>query len=155
MSLYRTASLCALTLTVGGLLAASSVVHASGVYIPGNKFDYLINGLRTPGSYSPSYSYPYVPAQQPYTSAYYAAPEVDPSAALLELHVPANAEVWFSGEKTSQRGEVRAFVTPSLERGHKYVYQIKVRWLNSSGKPVENEKRVPVRPGDRLNLQFK
>jgi uncharacterized protein (TIGR03000 family) len=159
MSRYRSVSLCALT--VASLLAASSAVLASGVYIPGNKFDYLINGLRNPGSYygpSSSGQYvapnPYVPAQPPYASGYYGTPQIDPSAALIELRVPANAEVWFSGDRTTQQGSVRDFVTPALERGHHYSYEIKVRWLDSKGQPIEKHKKVPVRPGDRLNLQF-
>lgn len=98
----------------------------------------------------------YAPAAD-YTSGYYfgRTEEMIPlDAALITMQVPANAEVWFSGEKTQQTGTDRRFVTPALEQGHRYAYQIKVRWTDKDGKTVEREQKVPVRPGARLNLAF-
>ena len=76
------------------------------------------------------------------------------NAALIELHVPANAQVWFSGDETTQKGADRSYVTPDLDRDRKYAYQIKVRWTDKDGKQLEREKRVPVRAGDRLNVDI-
>ena len=117
-------------------------------------------GYSNPGFYrtdnsGPQYSgYNFAPATAPasadYTSGYYFGRREDmvpANAALLEMQVPANAEVWFSGEKTAQRGADRAFVTPELDQGRRYAYQIKVRWTDKDGKTVEREKKVPVRPG--------
>jgi uncharacterized protein (TIGR03000 family) len=147
---------CAAGMVALTLLASTGFAQTSRAYIPGNKFDYLINGLRTPGSYSPGYVAPAYNPPQYYNSGYYFAPrqDVPANAALIEMRVPANAEVWFSGEKTTQTGDTRAFVTPALESGHKYAYRIKVRWKDEKGQPVEREKKVPVQPGSRVSLDF-
>ncbi|OAI42292.1 hypothetical protein AYO40_00170 [Planctomycetaceae bacterium SCGC AG-212-D15] len=154
MKRFTSGAIAALAVVLVGSLGASTAL-AQGHYIPGAKYDYLINGLRSPGStYGPSY---YAPAQSPYQSGYFFGSreaEVAPDAALIRMQVPANAEVWFSGEKTEQRGQSREFVTPALDSGRRYAYRIKVRWLDDAGKSVEREQRVPVRPGDRLNLRF-
>jgi uncharacterized protein (TIGR03000 family) len=91
-----------------------------------------------------------------YESGYYAArPEfrIADDAALINMRVPANAEVWFSGEKTRSTGEQRSFVTPSLEADRKFAYEVRVRWMED-GKPVERVEKVRIRSGDRLNLRF-
>jgi uncharacterized protein (TIGR03000 family) len=73
---------------------------------------------------------------------------------LINLRVPANAEVSIDGNKTSQTGRLRSFVTPALERGTEYSYEIRARWMND-GKPVEQTRKVNFRPGDRLTLDFR
>jgi uncharacterized protein (TIGR03000 family) len=106
---------------------------------------------------APRYNYQQYVRPVPAYQAYYAPePEyiVPRSAALIRLEVPANAEVFFSGEKTKQRGKSRSYVTPPLEAGRQYVYHIKVRWMDSTGKVVEREQRVPVHADDRLNFDF-
>ena len=42
-------------------------------------------------------------------------PEVPAAAALFRVRVPADAEIWFSGQETTQRGPYRLFVTPQME----------------------------------------
>jgi uncharacterized protein (TIGR03000 family) len=74
--------------------------------------------------------------------------------ALIRLRVPANAEVTFDGDKTSQTGALRSFMTPELERGNEYSYEIRARWMND-GKPVEQTRKVNFRPGDRFTLDFR
>jgi uncharacterized protein (TIGR03000 family) len=140
-----------------GLFATARPAQAQTTYIPGNKFDYLINGMRSPTYSSPRYSTGYPAANYDYYSGYNATrPEyvVPANAALLNLQVPANAEVWLSDEKTTQTGDARSFVTPALEVGHKYAYHVKVRWTNEKGEKVERERKVAVQPGSRLNLRF-
>jgi uncharacterized protein (TIGR03000 family) len=142
-----------------GLLATARPVHGQTTYIPGNKFDYLINGMRSPTYSSPRYNSGYYreAGNSDYYSGYYATrPEyvVPANAALIKMQVPANAEVWLSEEKTQQTGAARSFVTPALEPGHKYAYQVKVRWMNEKGEKVERDRKVAVQPGARLNLRF-
>ena len=88
-----------------GLLATARPAHAQTAYIPGNKFDYLINGMRSPTYSSPRYSTGYPAANSDYYSGYYATRP--------EYVVPANAaptcsacerEVWLSDEKAQQTG---------------------------------------------------
>jgi uncharacterized protein (TIGR03000 family) len=66
--------------------------------------------------YEPAYDYgpPTV-----FAPASYYSPDTSQgsNAAMLELRVPENAEVWFEGDKTSPTGTVRHFVSPSLEPG--------------------------------------
>lgn len=143
-----------------GVASLCGMANAQTPYIPGNKFDYLINGLRSPTYSNPRYSGGYYYGPNAVDPGYYAGyaprPEyvVPANAALIEMRVPANAEVWFSGEKTQQSGEARSFVTPALEPGHNYAYRIKVTWTGAKGEKVEREKKVAVRPGARVNLNF-
>jgi len=58
--------------------------------------------------------------------------------------VPAGAEVWIEGAKMSQRGPARIFVSPPLEPGKNFSYEIVARW-NDNGQPVERRQEVPVR----------
>lgn len=78
--------------------------------------------------------------------------EVD-RPALLELRVPAEAEVWFNGEKTIQKGDERIFRSPSLPAGKTFQYEVKVRW-NKEGKEQEQTRTIPVRAGEQIRLTF-
>jgi uncharacterized protein (TIGR03000 family) len=120
--------------------------YRNGSYYPDSSF------VTTPAA---DYTTFYGPAQD-YTSFYAPQPayRIPEGAALIQMEVPANAEVWFSGDETAQRGEFRSFVTPPLEAGRNYVYRVRVRWTDQNGETVERTQRVPVRPGDRLNLRF-
>jgi uncharacterized protein (TIGR03000 family) len=79
--------------------------------------------------------------------------DIPAAAALFRMRVPEDAEVWFSGEKTAQRGPYRRFVTPQLEDSRTLTYEIRVRW-RQDGKDVVRDRRVTVRAGDRLTLDF-
>lgn len=111
------------------------------------------SGYSAPAYYSPAVA---SPAESTYESGYYGTrPEfvVPANAALIEVAVPANAEIWFSGEKTKSTGDFRSFVTPTLEKDRNFAYEVRVRWMEN-GKVKEKVERLPVRPGDRLNLRF-
>lgn len=119
-----------------------------------------------PGYYYGDYSYPvynsvpsyappppvneqrsYYPPAQPATPA--------PTTATIELYVPASAEVWFQGKKTSQTGTLRHFVTPPLSPGTDYSYELRARWTDSSGQVQDQTQEVTVQAGRQviLNLQ--
>jgi uncharacterized protein (TIGR03000 family) len=80
-------------------------------------------------------------------------PSIDPNAVVISLRVPANAEVLIDGNKTSQNGAVRDFVTPPLETGRQFSYDIKARW-SENGRPVERERHVNFHAGDRLMVNM-
>src|SRR5262249_26327995 len=103
--------------------------------------------------YAPQYYS--APAEQTYESGYYGTQRdsIPADAALINLTVPTNAEVWFSGDKTTSTGGFRSFVTPPLESGHNFAYQLRVRWMED-GQPRERVEKPPVRPGERLNLRI-
>ena len=72
----------------------------------------------------------------------------------MVLRVPSTAEVWFNGTKTAAQTKAgRRFVTPALEPGQDYTYDIRVRWTEE-GRPVEQTRRVLVRAGDRVTLNL-
>jgi uncharacterized protein (TIGR03000 family) len=98
-------------------------------------------------------SYAAVPAPQDDDYAYGASQETDRNAVLINVRVPANAEVWFDGTKTSRTGGVRSFVTPPLEPGREYSYEIRVRWIEE-GRPVERVRKINFRAGERHTLNF-
>ena len=50
-------------------------------------------------------------------------------------------------------GNQRTFVSPPLEAGYSYSYEIRVRWGDDK-QSVEQVRTVPVRMGERVNLDF-
>jgi uncharacterized protein (TIGR03000 family) len=71
----------------------------------------------------------------------------------VRLIVPADAEVWFDGTKTSETGATRDYVSPALAFGKDYSYEIRVRWI-ANGQPVEQTRKVSVRPGALTTVDF-
>ena len=103
-------------------------------------------------------TYDVVPSVQ--TSSFYppdttSAPAATDTAgsATVRVQVPADAEVWFDGAATRQRGEDRVYSTPPLEAGRDYHYDIRARWMEN-GRPVEETRRVGVRAGQETNVDF-
>ncbi len=78
---------------------------------------------------------------------------VDNRSALVEVRVPPDAQVWFDGDATRQRGSDRLYTSPPLDQGQTYSYQVKARW-SQNGKPVERTKTVRVRAGQRAMVDF-
>ncbi len=72
---------------------------------------------------------------------------------LLNVSVPANAEVWVEGKKTAESSAFRQFISPPLAPGREYSYDIKVRWAED-GKEVTRSRHITVRAGDVVNLSF-
>jgi uncharacterized protein (TIGR03000 family) len=85
--------------------------------------------------------------------AYGALEGVGNDTVLITLRVPGSAEVWFDGSKTSQTGRLRSFVSPPLQPGRNYSYEIRARWMEA-GRPVEETRKINVRAGDRDTLNF-
>jgi uncharacterized protein (TIGR03000 family) len=87
------------------------------------------------------------------------APEVGPAPAekdapaAIEVHVPANAEVWIDGAKTKQQGSKRAFVSPTLTAGKDYVYEIRATW-REDGREQKETRRVTFRAGAQVSVDF-
>jgi uncharacterized protein (TIGR03000 family) len=87
------------------------------------------------------------------TQAFYPPGTTGDMRALVDVMVPADAQVWFDGESTSQRGTDRLFRSPPLESGQNYSYEVKASWTES-GKQVEQTRKVRVRPGERVQVNF-
>lgn len=75
------------------------------------------------------------------------------NAAHVEVRVPANADIWFDGTKTTQTGTVRHFVSPPLDAGRAYSYEIRGRWMEN-GREVNQSRTITVRPGSQQTVDF-
>jgi uncharacterized protein (TIGR03000 family) len=73
--------------------------------------------------------------------------------ARVDVRVPADAELWFDGHRTSQTGRDRTFHTPPLEKGQGYHYTVRARWVQD-GEPVDQTQRVSVSAGSRTTVTF-
>jgi uncharacterized protein (TIGR03000 family) len=78
------------------------------------------------------------PAQDP--------PPIADNTAVLRVTVPESAEVWLNGAKMSSTGSVRNYVTPKLEPGQTYAYELKATWT-VDGRAAGITRRVEVVPG--------
>jgi uncharacterized protein (TIGR03000 family) len=75
------------------------------------------------------------------------------STAQLNVSVPADAEVWVQGMKTSRTGTFRQFVSPPLEPGSNYTYEIRARWMQD-GQVVDRTQTISVQAGASVNVDF-
>lgn len=80
------------------------------------------------------------------------APPAD-TMAHIQVRVPVDAEIWFSGEKTHQAGTTREFVSPPLPPNQVFTYEIRARWL-VDGKEVAQTRRIEVTAGSWKGLDF-
>ncbi len=136
----------------------------------------VMSGRGYSPSYYPAYQSFYVPAYT-YTPTWYSNPQplvlsssgsstspltleeeqearADATHAAIQVRVPANAEIWFDNHKTRQTGSMRTFVSPPLETGKTFTYNIHARWMDSSGKVIDQTKQVEVQAGKRSMADF-
>jgi uncharacterized protein (TIGR03000 family) len=78
---------------------------------------------------------------------------VDDTAHLMFV-VPENATIWVEGQKTSQTGTKREFVSPELTPGKRFTYTVRVRSRADDGRVVDETRKVRVRAGDRWRVDF-
>jgi uncharacterized protein (TIGR03000 family) len=75
------------------------------------------------------------------------------TAALINMRLHPDAKVWFFGDETKSQGSMRQYVTPSLDTGKVFFYEIRARW-NENGRDVDRTHRVLVHAGDQINVDF-
>jgi uncharacterized protein (TIGR03000 family) len=78
---------------------------------------------------------------------------LDPNSVTMNVRVPAGAEIWFEGSKTGQTGTTRTFVSPPLEPGRGFTYEVRARWTDN-GKEVDRTRQVHVRAGEKVDVDF-
>ncbi len=71
--------------------------------------------------------------------------------ATVMAYVPENAQIWFDGEPTRQRGVLREYESPPLQAGRKYTYHVRIVWFEG-GHWVSETKEVPVAVGEMTCL---
>jgi len=105
--------------------------------------------------YGPPESYTPAPPVPPPDMATGASEEyLDPNVANLEVRLPANAELWVLGQTTAPTGEVRHFFSPPLKPGQTYTYDFRARWTDANGKAVEQTRKVDVKAGAWIGVDF-
>jgi len=129
-------------------------------------------------AYSSSYVSPYYPAATTYDSGYGdatlpedgmpSAPQQQveiphptgalrappPNAAVIRVYVPNEfATVLFDGVKSSSVGTTRYYVTPDLEAGKKYNYDISAT-VTRNGQPITEDRHVTVVAGQTTVVDF-
>jgi uncharacterized protein (TIGR03000 family) len=106
-------------------------------------------------SYDPRYNgNAYGPLDYSFSMPDYAGRPATDNSAHITVIVPANAELWFEGQKTSERGTVREFVSPSLTPGKTYAYEIRARWTEN-GREVSQVREADVRAGAQATVVFR
>jgi len=78
---------------------------------------------------------------------------MSPNSAMINVLVPANAEVWLSGEKQHQGGTQRRFMTRALDPDKDYTAEIHAKW-NEDGLQVDQTRKINLHPGDRITVDF-
>jgi uncharacterized protein (TIGR03000 family) len=148
-----------------------SEYRGTAAYLYGDDYspyDYLRHGTYSMPryyGYDTRFGYPAVPGYYGYTPSY-SPPTVTARAqeeqevpandtrAFIRVRVPANAEIWFEGDKTNQTGPERNFVSPALQTGKTFTYDVRARWTESGGKVIDKTKQVKVEAGRRSTLDF-
>jgi uncharacterized protein (TIGR03000 family) len=75
--------------------------------------------------------------------------------AQIDVRVPtASAEVFFDGVEMKQGGTDRHFVTPALDAGSTYTFEIRARWRDAGGKEVTRTRSLDLRAGDTRSVDF-
>ncbi len=107
--------------------------------------------LDTTPSYDYTPSYYYTPPAAVVTPDTTTVPD---GRAQVEVRVPApDAQVFFDGAATQQRGMDRMFISPPLTSGQNQTYSIEARWTEN-GRPVDMTKSVTVTPGRTATVDF-
>jgi uncharacterized protein (TIGR03000 family) len=86
----------------------------------------------------------------------YYARNADPSAdnkARLHVTLPANAELWFNGQRMKCTGPERDFISPQLKEGETYAYQVKARW-RQDGQSIQETIEVKVRANKATTVRL-
>jgi len=82
------------------------------------------------------------------------APLPSDNVALVDVHVPAAANLWFEGVRLTQGGTTRRFVTPPLVPGQGYSYEVRASWTEN-GQEVARDRTVQVRAGERVDVDLR
>jgi len=87
--------------------------------------------------------------------AYYVTPHsgIAQDTAQVNVSVPANAEIWFDGQKTTQTGALRQFSTPQLTSGKELTYEIKASW-KENGRTISRTRTVAVKGNQIVEVDF-
>jgi uncharacterized protein (TIGR03000 family) len=135
-----------------------SWAHGPGYY--GSNYETM-----TPGGVAPSYvpGTPMPPAtggstapgeQLPKPQADKSGTSLAPNRARLIVELPADAKLYIDERPMKTTSGRRTFHTPALQSGQTYYYMLRAEVVRD-GKPVSEERRVILRPGEVVREDFK
>jgi uncharacterized protein (TIGR03000 family) len=75
------------------------------------------------------------------------------NAATVTVKAPLDVRVKFNGQLTNRTMEEQSFVTPSLEAGQNYSYQVTAE-AERDGKTVTKSQKVTVKVGQQARVDF-
>jgi uncharacterized protein (TIGR03000 family) len=122
--------------------------------VPAPAVAYTPGYYATPGSYYSAYYNPNTDLSNPGAAVSAVGPMANGNCAHLLVVVPPDANVWFNGIPTEQRGVERPFVSPPLTPGKDYTYDLAARWIAPNGHAVEKTKSIHVRANGRSMVDF-
>jgi uncharacterized protein (TIGR03000 family) len=134
-----------------------SWAHGPGYY--GSNYETM-----TPGGVAPSYvpGTPMPPAtggstapgeQLPKPQADKSGTSLAPNRARLIVELPADAKLYIDERPMKTTSGRRTFHTPALQSGQTYYYMLRAEVVRD-GKPVREERRVILRPGEVVRTDF-
>jgi uncharacterized protein (TIGR03000 family) len=95
------------------------------------------------------------PATATYQSFYPQDQQANSNTATVMVKVPTqDAQVFFDGQATNQRGMNRNFTTPALTPGKTYGYEVRATWTGPLDAPVTQTRTIQVTPGQRTIVDF-
>src|SRR5262249_20261317 len=77
------------------------------------------------------------------------------STAQVVVRLPADATLYFEGIPMELTGPERSFVSPPLTPGRNYQYDVRAVWNDDQGHEVVQDRKVPVRAGGRVTVDFR
>lgn len=75
------------------------------------------------------------------------------SQATLIVSLPADAKLYIEDQPTSSVSSVRTFVSPTLEAGKNYFYNLRAEVVRD-GKTISMTRQVTVHAGETINTSF-
>jgi uncharacterized protein (TIGR03000 family) len=81
------------------------------------------------------------------------APKRSEAEARITVLAPADAEIFFDDEATTQKGSERLFITPSIKIGKDYTYEVRARW-QEKGKMIEQSRTITISGGGSVPVNF-
>jgi uncharacterized protein (TIGR03000 family) len=81
------------------------------------------------------------------------APGQNTGTATIVVRVPADAQVYIFNQLTQQTGTTRSFVTPAVELGRKYSYDIRAEVMRQ-GQLVSQTQHITFQAGQRVEVDF-
>jgi uncharacterized protein (TIGR03000 family) len=87
------------------------------------------------------------------TTAVAPTPRAGTETARINVLVPSEAVLTIQGQRMTQAGSYREFVSPPLVPGQDYTYAVRATW-NENGRDVAREKTVHVSAGSRSEVDL-